>query len=298
MPSKNNIVAGMITIIIAGAGVWYWQIGSILSHPVVFTPYDGISFMYKGSPISPSCLFATKEETYEKANTIYLSECTRHDLKTQVSTSTYFIKDGESFEVVYPPEVDATSGYSFSNGRNAYEIVGQRGNEYIIVGVSNGGGTGNFTSLASFELNGDVLTFKKQLVGIGDRCNGGIVNTELTSSGVLVGSNLTPFDIINLVASSSLQAYLDLNASAASCYAVEYDLIDPDTNSNTFRYLELHDKDLGESDEYSYQGCFNQLQADTLALNKQKMQLRQLHTFAKQFFTQCTNGEIQVEYKN
>ena len=126
----------------------------------VFGPYDGNSFSYKSNPVSPFCLGNYRDQwnSTNGGTRIDLEQC-------------YAYRDTD---MANSSEVDTTTAQPFTGGGNStttqsvaykfgldeYTILGQKGNEYMVKILSNGGGSGYPTWVELIKKEGNILSIE------------------------------------------------------------------------------------------------------------------------------------------
>ena len=185
-------------------------------------------------------------------------------------------------------QADGSIGYDISDGGYFYySYVGQSDGIDILALQSSGGGTGRFTQLVGVKHSGNFLTPARDYAG-GDRCNGGVSAERVLNGKLMFDQAITPYDLIRLAQPKmQLEAYKDLEASAASCVGTVHMV--GDTTHWTGVSLDEPDwmnrKDWTE--DYRYQACFNKLYRRTLSGVSIEMNREGVLAFAQQFVARC-----------
>jgi hypothetical protein len=162
--------------------------------------------------------------------------------------------------------------------------------------MSNGGGSGEFTSLIKVKKDGNTITLllpPDYLIAGGDRCNNGIESASVDKNGLINYSQATtPFTLIS-EALPSLQ--LDDDASDGlddenNCPAATYYSYNLYTNKSFIKYVDLGTNKIGDSDYIdsvsTYQDCFNKLYNSYIDKKETILTPTQLTQFGSDF-AQC-----------
>lgn len=94
-----------------------------------------------------------------------------------------------------------------------YSVIGYKGGNYFLDILYCGGGTGMFSSLYEFELEGNSLKKIREIAG-GDRCNNGIESASLTKEKLIYSQSITMSDLLAYVEYNGDQVR---NESCAMC---------------------------------------------------------------------------------
>lgn len=185
-------------------------------------------------------------------------------------------------------QADGSVGYDIPDGGYFYyAYLGQSGGVDILSLQSSGGGSGHFTALVGVKPGGHVLRWVRDYAG-GDRCNGGISNAQVAKGRLTFDQAITPYDLIDLAHPKvKLQAYKDLEASAASCIGVVHMAGD----GKQWTGVTLTETDWSDrqdwTDGYRYQACFNALYRETVAAGHTELDRRGVAAFADRFARRC-----------
>ena len=185
-------------------------------------------------------------------------------------------------------QTDGSVGYDLPDGGYFYyHYVGQSGGIDVISLESSGGGSGHFTELIGVRHSGHFIRLAKRYAG-GDRCNGGISDEKVSNGKLTFDRAITPYDFIELARlSQSVEAYKDLEASAASCIGVSH-MTGDDAHWTGVSLTESDwpDRD-GWTDQFRYQACFNKLYRSTVSGGSGVLDRKRVATFAQAFITRC-----------
>lgn len=183
----------------------------------------------------------------------------------------------------------AYAGYEDEPDNNVmYRVVGTTSKGSAVKIINYTGGSGRFSSMVLVKVEGDTLKLVEYYTG-GDRCNGGIREARVEGDDVLYGVNITPYDFIPYALgedTAGLQAYEDLESSAASCYAIAWH------RNHDFYEVEL-DPEAGAAadpdwvERYKYQACFNSELKKVISSGKLKLSQPELKSFVEDFLKAC-----------
>lgn len=185
-------------------------------------------------------------------------------------------------------QADGSIGYEEPDGGYFYYYyVGQSGGIDILSLQSSGGGSGRFTQLVGVKHDGHFVRWAKDYAG-GDRCNGGVSDEKVSNGKLMFDQEITPYDLIKLGApKEKLEAYKDLEASAASCIGVSH-MTDDSMHWTGVTLTERDRPDQkGWTEEYRYQGCFNKLYRETVSSGHVELNRDGVETFARAFVQRC-----------
>lgn len=169
-------------------------------------------FTYKGKPIDPMCL---SQDLEEEGEAISLAECTG-------SVGACDATMAENGLETFP---DGSIGYTFKCTDGcmrppfvSYKYLGMTDGLFAVQTHESGGGTGYFSGVHLYAIDGDKLIRRKTL-GAGDRCNGGISDVAVKDGVLRYSVNVTPFDLVELAGGNDagFVAYEDIQACAACC---------------------------------------------------------------------------------
>lgn len=243
---------------------------ALLATPLI--TYAAINELtYQGKPIHPACFAINLGD--EPSKVINLDTCNKDKSKV-------LQKDG-----YFTNEIEGIKQDSFTR----YAVIGNQGDRYLIVSGSWTGGTGFFTDVAWYQKTDHTLHILKSLAG-GDRCNGGVEKIGPWQYAV----HLTPYDMLTFGGTlSKLNAYQDLDASAAGCVAKAIYQFNPDKQTSTFKMVQLNKKPLSMERwvlELKYQYCFNRLYNTFVETNRLTLSQTDLDHFKNQFETICIDS--------
>lgn len=130
-------------------------------------------------------------------------------------------------DAVMPPYSDrfAVSVYKsrisdeMVRGTVGYRYVGMYQGHYAVWMVENTGGTGMFGSLVLLDYDAAAgrLTTAETLAA-GDRCNGSVSGAEINGDTLIYERDVTPYDIMGLIAGPGTDAAKSLPSCAVCCY--------------------------------------------------------------------------------
>lgn len=185
-------------------------------------------------------------------------------------------------------QADGWIGYEIPEGGYFYyAYVGTVGGTDILSLRSSGGGSGHFTALVGVRQDGRLLRWVRDYAG-GDRCNGGISNESVSNGRLTFDQAITPSDLVDLAQpENELEAYKDLEASAASCIGVVHRAGDADHWTGV-RLTEKNWSDQsGWTEDYRYQACFNALYRETVSSGHVELDRRGVAAFGDAFAKRC-----------
>lgn len=272
-----------------------------------------VDFQYQGKPISPLCIaelsngrpsdsnasndstdFSSNANSNANANKsdanapasdkINLFQCTREESKYKLTPYKPAIEKGFiGFDYTLKNSkekyVQTESAY--------YKYLGKFNNFHVIYLVYSGGGSGSFTSVFLVDRSGDNLEYMKTIIGIGDRCNGGINEVSLKDNKLIYSLNITPYDYIDIsqVRFSDLKAYDDLAACAACCQGTAN--FESDFEKENFVSINIGEEI--DQTQGVQQECFNKILKEKKLQGKQTLSPQELKEFVEQFKTTCLN---------
>lgn len=258
---------------------------ALCAHPALAN--DSTLFQYQNTPISPLCLLAL--DPVEEADTLPrhtdLKTCAQNPDITVINLKT---AAAGKVELNYRYKEDEDEGELTS----LYRIAGVNNNTYVIERVDFTGGSGAFSNLSLYTINGDTLTLINSIAG-GDRCNGGVTNTRVENGTVLFDTHITPFDFLDLAFGAdapALEAYEDLEASASSCFATAtyaYNFIDQITPQSITFNPDAGIDQSGWSENYTHQVCFNNLFRTEVDAGNTQFSINQFKDFMGRFKDKC-----------
>lgn len=169
------------------------------------------SFYYKGKPVDPICFQSEVRQNFEGGTP--LSMCTG-----QAGQGPYKL-DG-----ALRTQEDGSIGYEFLCEDGCmrapyiyYKYLGEMNNHHVLQIEEATGGTGHFSTLASFDLVDGILIHAQSYAG-GDRCNHGIAAARVENNALKYRVNLTPFDILELAGNEGqFKAYDEIESCAICC---------------------------------------------------------------------------------
>jgi hypothetical protein len=240
------------------------------------------AFTYRGKPIDPRCVMAMLGPE-EKSGNAALGTCTKPGTIT---------RNRNSFSVDEPPE--GAGGMP----SDSYEVLGRNGGYFALATDWSGGGTGDFTGLVILRRTGDKLVLERDLLRGGDRCNGGLSNPRLVGNVLHWSEYNTPADVVAL-GGVEVEAYKDLEASAASCVATRDWVYDLGTGKRRLASLTLfpsagNDSPSGKlvdqqnwTEQYIFQHCFNAYYNAYIGRRQTTLSPEQVKAFAQGFARTC-----------
>jgi hypothetical protein len=234
-----------------------------------------------GKPLDPLCF-----ENVSADEWLDVHKCQPIDIIKEPALSTDWAKGKIGYNYHSKDDESVSGSYSY------YEYLGQWNGAPVIMTYSSGGGSGQFTSLLSFEREGDKIRVL-QGFALGDRCNGGVVNAKIEKGRLSYGQWITPYDFLQLADDNpnDMQPYDDLESSAASCYGIAR-YIDGDAVGIT---LESQGNEAGTdqkdwTEKFPHQACFNQLYRSYLTKGKKELTLQELKGFTGEFNRLCSKA--------
>ncbi len=169
-----------------------------------------------------------------------------------------------------------------------YRKIGSVADGDVVQTLSYSGGSGHFSEVFVVTLEGTKLTHVRSIAA-GDRCNNGITDVTVKDGKILISQNITPIDFITLATGSeqNLKAYEDLEASAASCFAVA--TVD---ESGALTRVQF-DKDVLEGRDaewvarFGLQACFDKLFQQSLVEEKFAFDKTSFQSWVQNFLKTC-----------
>ncbi len=257
------------------------------SNPNISVPKE---FQFNGKPISPLCIAQiANAESLESAQ-VNLAECSKEESKYRLVPDKSML---EKSYIGYDYTLkNSTEEYTPTESAY-YKYLGKFNNLHVIYFIYSGGGSGTFTSVFLVDRKDDTIKYSKNIVGMGDRCNGGIDTVSLNDNKLRYSLFITPYDYIDLseIKIPEVKAYDDLSACAACCQGTAQFESDFDTS-------QLVSVDMGDSfdnDQGTYQECFNSVLKGNKDRGKQKLTVPELKDFVMQFKDQCLKKEMKVK---
>lgn len=239
-------------------------------------------FQFQGKPISPLCIAEIANDNSDKIISANLLKCSKNEKKYKIEPYKDAIDSGftgfdytlkNSSEEYVPTE----SAY--------YKYLGMFNNLHVIYFIYSGGGSGSFTSVFLVERKEDTIKYIKNVVSLGDRCNGGINSVSFKNNKLTYSVNISPYDFIDLsgIKIPKVKPYDDLATCAACCQGTAQ-------FESDFEKSDLISLDLGETFENTqgtYQECFNVLLKDYKQQGKQLLSPAELKEFIGLFMSKC-----------
>lgn len=185
-------------------------------------------------------------------------------------------------------QADGSVGYDEPDGGYFYYYyVGRSNGLDVLLLQSSGGGSGHFSELVGVKQTGHFIRWAKGYAG-GDRCNGGISDERVSNGKLTFDQAITPYDLIKLAQpKTNLEAYKDLEASAASCIGVSHMTGD----NGHWTGVSLTEADWsdqnGWTEKYRYQACFNKLYRDTVSKGRSELDTAGVRAFVNAFVKRC-----------
>lgn len=168
-----------------------------------------------------------------------------------------------------------------------YRVLGKVTDGYALEIYSATGGSGRFTSVVVVKADGPTLELIHNY-GAGDRCNGGVADAEVKNGSAYYGFYLTPGDFASVAFGDDqgLVAYEDLEASAASCFAVQR------YKDGKMEFIELQPDAFKEDQEgwtsnYALQTCMNGYLRKIVSAGKTKFTLPEFKDLMNGFLKSC-----------
>lgn len=261
MKALLNIV-GILTMLVSAA-----QAAPLKAPPRLYR--------VEGHPVPVSCLeaLAGQEDDSRKAP-IDLHHCGDPKLKPKTQA------DGS---VGYD---DPQGGYFY------YRYVGNADGIDVLLLQNSGGGSGHFTQLVGVKQDGHLVRWVRDYAA-GDRCNGGVSDEKVSNGNLTFDQAITPYDLVDLAQPKTmLEAYKDLEASAASCIGVSHMAGD----DKHWTGVSLTEKDwadqTGWTDKYRYQACFNKLYRETISGGHDDLDRLGVIAFAQSFAKRCVQSRF------
>jgi len=246
---------------------------------------DDPYFFFAGKPIDPGC-FERLLGPDRDDKPVQLDDCENPSRK--ISNDYRTKPDDRGF---YGFEYNRDEGFPFMS----YKPVGElKDGTFIVLFTESTGGTGMFDILAAFRRVGDKGLEVTDVIRGGDRCNGGIPDAGMKNGVLTHEIFLTPPDILAVAdMHQGIEPYKDLEASAASCYAIAKYEGDTLTGvrllNDTAPFEDMIDPEWLA--QYTYQACFNQYYWDYIRQGEPvDMTLDQVKIFAKGFRKTCMKG--------
>lgn len=238
----------------------------------------GLKLEWAGKDVSPVCMDKLVMGETQLSN-IAIAACLED--KNLKITKTYR-KDGwlmtdYRYRDFFEDDPDITT---------MYRVIGEVKAGTVLEVGNYTGGSGRFTSIVIVKLDGGYLHLIKSLGG-GDRCNGGVADTGIENGILSYGFYITPgdFSMTAYGDDHGLVAYEDLEASAASCFAIAR-YKDEKLDSVEFLPDPVKSPDPEWVGRYKYQKCFNERFSDQLKKNP-VLSLPDFKTWVGQFLDVC-----------
>lgn len=245
----------------------------------VVVPED---FQYQGKPISPLCILRIANGESNKAATVNLSNCTQNEKKYKLEPDQSMIEKG--FIGYDYTKKNSKEAYAATESAY-YKYLGKFKNFHVIYFISSGGGSGTFTSVFLLDRKGNNIKYAKNIIPVGDRCNGGIETVSLKDGKLNYSLHITPYNYIELsgIKLPDIKAYDGLSACAACCQGTAQ-------FESDFENSQLVSINIGDSFENSqgvYQDCFNSVLKDYKAHAKQTLSVKEIKDFVRKFQNMC-----------
>ena len=250
---------------------------------ILFGDAAAKAFVYNNTTIHPSCLdflwgIDVAESNYVDGK---LNECNKSKITPETQQNGLFVVNYQN------------DSYGNSSGFTGYKVLAKKGNGFFIEAVLNAGGSSIFDTVQWIKIEGDKLIANKDdIVMSGDRCSHSLSGSkQLNKQSVLLNFAITPPEIIELVASTTTLGDQGLEYSAISCFGTANYSYDIAQNKLTLSSVSFHNEPIedqvGWTDQYQYQGCFNKVYNEYVANKKTNLSLKELNSFVKIFFTRC-----------
>lgn len=258
------------------------------SHAVADAP-TASPLIVAGKPIDPACLMGLGAGHAAPASPVDLRKCDHNDIVIEPGSP-----DAAFIGFSYRYKEDSSGAPYFG-----YRFLGTVKGQSILFIAQNTGGSGQFTDLLSVTIRDQMIVASEEIAG-GDRCNGGIESAALSHGHILFDQDITPYDLIGLGVPAGtpgataikigkppvdIQAYKDLEASAASCVAIVHNR-DRKWTAVTLSQSDWQDQP-GWTDQFRFQACFNKLYRDYVNREHTELDRRGVAKFADAFAAMC-----------
>ena len=244
--------------------------------------------------IHPFCLgtddrFAKPDGMGNGSDVIDIAQCNEKAKAYAFSTST----DGE-FSADYPDLHYPDLPDPISAGFISYTVIGSDKDSSYIEVVENGGGTGMFSKLFRVTYDGANLLIVDR-IALGDRCVGGMESASFDKGTLRYSMNLNSYDLIDLLASTTLVAFKDLDESSIGCTGTADYAYNPASKESVLQSVTLfpHNdtEDYGSpADAPRYQACFDDLVVDYVHAGKKVLPMPEAQAFVKDFQKTCVGS--------
>lgn len=263
----------MVCILATPAGAQQSQVVvPVASAPVAKTlPAE---LIYNGQPVDAKCF-----EDMSADEWLDVAACVPPEITKLPDPAGEWANGKIGYNYRYKEDMSDAVSYSY------YDYIGLWNAAPVILSYSSGGGTGQFTSLASVERVANKIRVL-QGFGAGDRCNGGVVDAKIEYGVLYYGQNMTPIDFLQMAEDNphDLQPYDDLEASASSCFGIARFR---DEKFVGVTLLDMPESQPAAGTTYKYQDCFNKLFRAKLAKGEKELSVNELKEFTGEFNQVC-----------
>ena len=238
------------------------------------------SLLFNGKPVPPYCFSQMDEQDVIFVNCDLMEGLQIMDDADAMHDDG---RDGVVSASYRNVEFDSYGGFDH------YKYLGSsNGLDYVLY-VSSGGGSGVFSSVLGLKRDGDVLNIA-DVMGVGDRCNGGDTGTsKVTAEGVIVVTNITPYDLISLPYEDGtpyVEAYQEIDACAVCCVG--------EVSVLNGQIIQVDISEVYTTPSYSasqnpdgMQACLDKLIKAQQDQGQVSLSLDAVNAFVKKFETQC-----------
>jgi len=253
---------------------------TFLAQPAFSQILTSPDLFYMGAPIDARCFTSLSEGVNR---TINLKTCgMHHDHLVKTEGYPDLIRDG-FIGTAWKGKQE------YEHGSDYYKSFAAGNGHFWIYSLSNGGGTGMFSSISLVKReNHDSVTM--QYVAGGDRCNGGIDDVALQGNHLTYSVNLTPYDLYQLGnnQTTKLKPYDNLASCAICCVAKAIYSVDL-TLSPKLNRIEMekinHAEDI--SDQGDREMCFNRIIVKNTQAGKTQLTIAELKKMVQEFNVSC-----------
>ena len=237
-------------------------------------------FLYKGKAVHPFCVDFPQEGS-SRPTPVSLDKCS----DTRVVPKSH--PDG--FEAEYPRE-EGDFSVSFP-AYNSYTVLGKKGDRFLIVSDSSGGGSGQFSNLFWVRLTDNEIAVVKDETG-GDRCAGRISGYATERRAVRFDVDTPAAEIIRLTEAKIDSSVTDrLQSGYADCNGAAHYRYDLATEKIELVSVEPNVPDAPDAAANDPQACYDRF-VRQYNKNKQKaLKPAELKEFGRAFVTMCGAGQ-------
>lgn len=237
------------------------------------------SLLYNNTPIDALCFTGSEHDSLKNCGIAF-----EKDMEKKGQNKTLEKQGFIGYEYHFK-NAGFTTGYSY------YRPIGHFENKTIVLTVSSGGGSGEFTAIKTIERISNKL--KIQTKDAGDRCNHGIFDVKKETKQITYRAHITPFDFLTITNENphKLKAYEDLEACAACCAGSILIARSLDKNFSKATILSIdfshYSLEPGTTNSRTYQSCFNSLITTYKIKHKTVLTLDELKILVQQFNKKC-----------